>query len=107
MPRLQGTLPRGVVVPQGLATGAVIGAVFALLAGFAVTVIIAVAQFIEMSPQYASQFGQIGRSITAWLGSVGIGQAQAAALLSSIERTTLLPCSQVPWAALSASPAWR
>ncbi len=72
-------------VPQGLATGLVIAVMFALLAGFTLTVIIAVGQFVGMLPHYASQFEQIGQDISAGLGALGIGHDQAAALTATID----------------------
>ncbi|POH57791.1 AI-2E family transporter [Arthrobacter glacialis] len=72
-------------VPQGLATGAVIAVMFAFLAGFVVTVFIAVGQFVEMLPRYASQFEEMGQNIGVRLGSLGISQDQVSALVSSID----------------------
>lgn len=72
-------------VPQGLATGSVIVVMFALLAGFTLAVIIAVGQFVDMLPHYASQFEEIGQNIRAWLGSVGISREQASAFVSTID----------------------
>lgn len=72
-------------VPQGLATGSVIVVMFAFLAGFTVTVIVAVGQFVEMLPRYASEFEEIGQNISRWLGSLGVGQDQVAALVSTID----------------------
>ncbi|WP_219817096.1 AI-2E family transporter [Arthrobacter sp. GMC3] len=77
-------------VPQGLATGSVIVVMFALLAGFTLTVIVAVGQFIAMLPQYAGQFEQIGQNIHAWLGSLGISQDQASALVSTIDPRNIM-----------------
>jgi AI-2 transport protein TqsA len=67
-------------VPQGLATGSVIVVMFALLAAFTMTVIIAVGQFVAMLPEYATEFEQIGQDIRAWLGSLGISEEQSSAL---------------------------
>lgn len=72
-------------VPQGLATGLVIAVMFAFLAGFTVAMVIAVGQFVAMLPQYASQFEEMGRTIGARLGSLGISQDQVSALVSSID----------------------
>ncbi|QWT24130.1 AI-2E family transporter [Subtercola sp. PAMC28395] len=63
-------------VPQGLATGSVILVVFALLAGFVYTLVIAFAQFVSMLPNYSSQFTAMGASIGSWLESIGIGAEQ-------------------------------
>lgn len=72
-------------VPQAIATGSVVVVMFALLAGFTVTVVIAVGQFVAMLPQYSSQFEEIGSNIGAWLGSLGIGKEQADLVVSGID----------------------
>lgn len=77
-------------VPQGLATGSVIAVMFALLAGFTVTVFIAVGQFVAMLPQYAGQFEEMGQNIGVWLDSLGISQDQVAALASSIDPRNIM-----------------
>lgn len=59
--------------PDGLATGAVALTTFALLAGFAALLLIALAQFVEMLPKYKEQFHDIGAQVGAWLQSIGIG----------------------------------
>lgn len=59
--------------PEGIATGAVALTVFALLAGFAGLLIIAVAQFVEMLPAYKEQLAQLGAQFGDWLQTIGIG----------------------------------
>lgn len=72
-------------VPQGVATGSVIVVMFALLAGFTVTLLIAFGQFAAMLPQYAPQFSQIGADIGAWLASIGIEAGQVRAVVTGID----------------------
>jgi AI-2 transport protein TqsA len=72
-------------VPSGLATGSVILVVFALLAVFTYTVLIAFAQFVAMLPTYASQFQEIGGQIAAGLTRLGIGQAQIQSFVGSLD----------------------
>jgi AI-2 transport protein TqsA len=77
-------------VPHGIATGSVILVVFALLAGFTYTLIIAFAQFAAMLPQYSSQLSQIGTNLANWLTSIGIDSAQISQVKSSINPSTLV-----------------
>lgn len=77
-------------VPRGIATGSVILVVFALLAVFTYTLIVAFAQFASMLPQYADQLNQIGASIGEWLHSIGIGPQQVQAVYSSFDPGTIL-----------------
>ena len=72
-------------VPQGIATGSVMVVLFALLAAFALTVIIAVGQFVAMLPQFSAQFEEIGKNISAWLSSLGISEAQASDVARTID----------------------
>jgi AI-2 transport protein TqsA len=75
--------------PGGPATVAVMLTVFALLAAFAFTVFIALAQFVEMLPSYSKQFQKIASNIGAWLASIGIGQAQVEAVEKSIKPSNI------------------
>ncbi|MCY1159656.1 MAG: family transporter [Citricoccus sp.] len=72
-------------VPPGLATGSVILVVFALLAVFTYTLIIAFAQFVAMLPTYASQFQEIGNQIAAGLARLGIGQSQIQSFVGGLD----------------------
>jgi AI-2 transport protein TqsA len=72
-------------LPQGLATGAVIAVVFAVLAVFAVTAFVAVGQFLALLPAYSEQFEQMRMNVQAWLGSVGVGSEQTAAVAAVID----------------------
>ncbi|GAA3870049.1 AI-2E family transporter [Leifsonia kafniensis] len=77
-------------VPHGLATGSVILVVFLLLAGFAYTLVIAFAQFVNMLPQYSDQFAEIGKNIAAWLQSIGISQTQVASVEAGFDPSTII-----------------
>ncbi|WP_431279956.1 AI-2E family transporter [Leifsonia poae] len=83
-----GLLKRG--VPGGLATGSVILVVFGLLAGFTYTLIIAFAQFVNMLPDYAKQFAEIGANIGKWLTSIGISEEQIHSVQSDLNPTNLV-----------------
>ncbi|MFP3464663.1 AI-2E family transporter [Leifsonia sp. SIMBA_070] len=62
--------------PSGVATGAVALTVFALLAGFIGLLIVAMAQFIGMLPQYKPQLQQFGDQLAQWAETIGLGPQQ-------------------------------
>jgi predicted PurR-regulated permease PerM len=76
--------------PSGVATGAVALTTFALLAGFAALLIIAMAQFVAMLPQYKEQFQQIGQQFAHWLSSIGISPQDLQAVTQGFDPTKLL-----------------
>ena len=77
-------------VPHGIATGSVIGVVFALLAGFVYAIIIAFAQFATILPNYSAQLADIGSNVAAFLQSIGIGQAQIQAIAAGFDPSSIL-----------------
>ncbi|MFO7689341.1 MAG: AI-2E family transporter [Cryobacterium sp.] len=77
-------------VPHGIATGSVIGVVFALLAGFVYAIIIALAQFATILPNYSAQLADIGSTVAAFLKSIGIGQAQVQAIADGFDPSSIL-----------------
>jgi AI-2 transport protein TqsA len=76
--------------PSGVATGAVALTTFALLAGFVALLIIAMAQFVGMLPQYKAQFQQIGQQFASWLSSIGISPQDLQAVTQGFDPTKLL-----------------
>ncbi|GAA1116688.1 AI-2E family transporter [Arthrobacter flavus] len=72
-------------IPQGVATGTVIAAVFTLLAAFVVALVMAFAQFAALLPQYASQIEEIGQSIATMLAAIGLDQQQIQAVVSNLD----------------------
>lgn len=76
--------------PEGIATGAVALTVFALLAGFTAVLIVALAQFVGMLPQYKSQIEQIGANIGAWLQSFGVGSQEVKTITSGFDPAKFL-----------------
>ena len=76
--------------PSGVATGAVALTTFALLAGFAALLIIAMAQFVAMLPQYKEQFQQLGQQFAHWLSSIGISPQDLQAVTQGFDPTKLL-----------------
>lgn len=76
--------------PSGVATGAVALTTFALLAGFVALLIIAMAQFVGMLPQYKEQFQQIGQQFADWLSSIGISPADLKTVTQGFDPTKLV-----------------
>ena len=74
--------------PGAIGTGAVMLTVAGLLAAFVVTFAIAFAQFVAMLPTYADQIDTALAGLAGWLASIGVGQAQVQAVV-----TTLSPSS--------------
>lgn len=77
-------------VSHGLATGSVILVVFLLLAGFVTLLIIALAQFVAMLPQYTSQITAVGESIGHKLSLLGISYESIQALLGGIDPNNIV-----------------
>jgi AI-2 transport protein TqsA len=77
-------------VPQSIATGSVIVLMFALLAGFTLTLVIAVGQFAAMLPDYAAEFEKIGATIGAWLSELGISEDQVSAVIAGVDPHNLV-----------------
>ena len=76
--------------PDGIATGAVALTVFALLAGFAAVMIVALAQFVGMLPQYKPQLEAAGKQIGMWLSSIGLGPQEVQTLTAGFDPTKLV-----------------
>lgn len=76
--------------PSGVATGAVALTTFALLAGFVALLIIAMAQFVGMLPQYKEQFQQIGQQFASWLSSIGISPQDLKTVTQGFDPTKLV-----------------
>ncbi len=76
--------------PSGIATGAVALTTFALLAGFVALLIIAMAQFVGMLPQYKEQFQQIGQQFANWLSSIGVSPTDLKTVTQGFDPTKLL-----------------
>jgi predicted PurR-regulated permease PerM len=72
-------------VPHGIATGAVMLTILVLLAGFAVTLVVATAQFVEMLPTYAQQLNDIGKNLSDWLTSIGVSASQVKAIATGFD----------------------
>ncbi len=67
-------------IPRGVATASSIAAALALVLAFALGLVLAVAQFSALLPQYASQLEQVGTSISGLLASLGVGADQTDAI---------------------------
>ncbi|WP_434994553.1 AI-2E family transporter, partial [Arthrobacter sp. Ld5] len=65
---------------RGVATATSIAAVLALVAGFAMILVFALAQFSALLPQYATELEQVGAALSGLLASLGFGSDQADAI---------------------------
>ncbi len=86
---VRGALER-IRVPRGVATVLAILIVFALLAGFVAALLVALAQFTTLLPQYMPQIEQIGQDIGAWLASHGMGAETARTIAAGFDPTKLI-----------------
>jgi predicted PurR-regulated permease PerM len=77
-------------IARGIATGTVIAVVFLLLAGLITMLTIAVAQFVNLLPQFEPQLKQLGETIGGWLTSVGFGRTQVHAIVSSFSPSKIV-----------------
>jgi AI-2 transport protein TqsA len=80
----------GIGIKRGVATVTAILAVFALIAGFVALLIISVAQFTTLLPQFAPQIEAAVANMAAALESLGIGDAQVDTILSGLEPQNLV-----------------
>ncbi|MGX5695839.1 AI-2E family transporter [Agromyces soli] len=76
-------------VSRGLATGAVVVVVMLLLAGFFGALVLAVAQFATLLPEYATQMQTWLDSVSEWLKNLGIGQEQINTIISGFDPSKL------------------
>ncbi|BDZ54863.1 AI-2E family transporter [Agromyces marinus] len=77
-------------VPRGLATGSVITAVFLLLLGFGYAVLVAIGQFTELVPQFASEIEGWVSDAAAWLGSIGLNSAQLSDIAAGFDASSIV-----------------
>lgn len=76
-------------VPRGIATTAVVLVVMLLLAAFFGALVLAVAQFATLLPNYATQMHDWLQSVSDWLLGLGIGQEQIDAIFSGFDPSNL------------------
>jgi predicted PurR-regulated permease PerM len=72
-------------VPRGIATGAVILAVVALLGAFGAALFISFAQFAALLPSYTSELQGWVEDFGSWLTSIGFGQEQVQSMVSGLD----------------------
>jgi len=80
----------GIGVKRGIATVIAILAVFALIAGFMALLIISVAQFTTLLPQFAPQIEAAVAGIASTLEGFGIGTAQVQTIVSGFDPSNLV-----------------
>jgi predicted PurR-regulated permease PerM len=76
-------------VPRGVATGAVVLVVMLLLAAFFGALVLAVAQFATLLPQYVPELQKWAESASQWLMGLGIGQEQINAIFAGFDPSKL------------------
>ncbi|MET4156978.1 AI-2E family transporter [Agromyces sp. PvR057] len=81
-------------VPRGIATGAVIVALIALVVVFGYAVAIALSQFAELLPQFAPEIHAWLASLGGWLASIGVDSTEISAVLGSFDAGQVV---QVVW----------
>lgn len=72
-------------VPRGLATTAVVVAVFVLLSAFAAALVLAFARFVALLPDYAPQLHAVGETVAGWLSDLGFSPAQVQQATSGLD----------------------
>jgi predicted PurR-regulated permease PerM len=77
-------------IPRGIATGSVIIAVFALLAGFFGALFLALAQFAQLLPEFGPQLQSFGEDVAQFLSTIGFGPEQVKAIISGLDPSTIL-----------------
>lgn len=77
-------------VPRGLATGAVIVAVVAVLLALGYAILVAFGQFGVLLHDFSGQIAAFGHDLTAWLSSLGIATEQLNDIVSGFDPAALL-----------------
>lgn len=94
-------------IPSWLATAAVVVAAYLILVVMGLLLVIAVAQFINLLPQYADQFAELEEQLVPMISKIGLDTADARTLLGSISPAKLLGLAgAVSSAVLGASTAF-
>ena len=81
-------------VSRGIATGAVIVALIALVVIFGYAVAIALSQFVELLPQFAPELHAWVAGLGSWLASIGVDSTEISAALGSFD---VGQAAQVVW----------
>jgi predicted PurR-regulated permease PerM len=77
-------------VNRGVATGSVIAAVFVLLAAFVGALVVSLAQFASLLPQFAPQLQEMGKTIGEWLRSIGFDAQQVQSFVEGFDPSRLV-----------------
>ncbi|MGI9822980.1 AI-2E family transporter [Agromyces sp. Marseille-Q5079] len=72
-------------VPRGIATGAVIVALIALVVVFGYAVLVALSQFAALLPQFAPEIHAWIAGLGTWLSSIGVDSSEITAALGSFD----------------------
>lgn len=69
---------------RSLASALVIVVILVLIVGFSLALVVSVAQFATLFPQYADQIHDFEQQLAAWLTSLGVGQQEVQTLLAGL-----------------------
>lgn len=77
-------------VPRSLATGSVIGVTFILLSGFVAALLVAVAQFSALLPQFGPQLTAFGNAVVTGLRTLGVDGDEVKSFIDEFDPGRLL-----------------
>ena len=77
-------------VNRGVATGSVIAAVFVLLAAFVGALVVSLAQFASLLPQFGPQLHEVGTTIGGWLHAIGFDAQQVQSFVAGFDPSRLI-----------------
>ncbi|KQZ07823.1 hypothetical protein ASD23_17240 [Agromyces sp. Root1464] len=77
-------------VPRGIATGSVILAVTLLLVGLGYLILIAIGQFGTLLADFSDEIAAFGKSVAAWLNSIGIDSTEVSTIAAGFDPSSLL-----------------
>lgn len=75
---------------RSLASAVVIVVILVLLVGFSLALVVSVAQFATLFPQYADQMHAVEDQLGQWLTSLGVGQQEVQRLLAGLSPGTVI-----------------
>jgi predicted PurR-regulated permease PerM len=75
---------------RSLASAVVIVVILVLLVGFSFALVVSVAQFATLFPEYADQIHAFEDQLASWLTSLGVGQQQVQALLAGLNPSKVI-----------------
>jgi predicted PurR-regulated permease PerM len=71
--------------PGWAATTSVVTTTYVVILGLSVALVVSIARFAALLPQYKSQFSDLINNLTSWLNDLGVGQKQISAMSSAFD----------------------